>query len=367
MTHPDTRTAMTLNNGRNVSYVESLDGLRGFAIMLVLLNHGSYGLFPGGFLGVDLFFVISGYLITSLLYAEYSRDGTISIGKFYTRRVLRLYPALLVGILLANLLWDYSGLTTEANRLIASLAGLGYFANLIDEHVLGNMHQLWSLAVEEHFYLFWPVLTLFLLSAFRPTTRIYLVAMFFVAVTAFRIYAGAHEGEWRWGIIYIDAYGFTLFRMDCILLGALLFMLSDLKWIQLEISEGWAIRTIFWVSLLCIGLSGFVVKWSHPLFLNGGFMVTNAISTLLVYATLRRKRSVFQNAVLVWIGKRSYGLYLYHVPVFMALESWRVPHSYGNFLWLSAVRFVLSFSIAELSYRFIEKPVLRYKVKFQTT
>ena len=116
---------------RKFFYIPSLDVLRGFAVLLVLFLHGSYGFFKGGWIGVDLFFVLSGYLITSLLLNEYINSGKISILKFYARRALRLFPPLILSILLANALWSSTELYTGANRWQATIAALFYFTNLM--------------------------------------------------------------------------------------------------------------------------------------------------------------------------------------------------------------------------------------------
>lgn len=178
---------MQANTKHESQYLESLDSLRGLAVIVVLLFHGSYGLFAGGWIGVELFFVLSGYLITSLLYHEYSTSGNISLSKFYARRALRLLPALVIGVLIANLLWPFTNLP-GGNQLVASLAALFYSTNLISDVVAGNMSHFWSLSVEEHFYFIWPVLVLFFVFRIPLRNRILFLIILIFGLGVFRIF-----------------------------------------------------------------------------------------------------------------------------------------------------------------------------------
>jgi peptidoglycan/LPS O-acetylase OafA/YrhL len=132
--------------------IPQLDGIRCIAILAVMVFHASYGHFSGGFLGVDLFFVLSGYLITRLLWEEFQVTSTIHLKLFYAKRALRLLPALIVALALAGLLWPNNDLTAWG---IASTASLFYFANLVRAD-MGCLAHTWSLSIEEHFYLLWP-------------------------------------------------------------------------------------------------------------------------------------------------------------------------------------------------------------------
>ena len=156
-----------------IKYIPSFDSLRGLAALFVLLLHGSYGFFSGGFIGVDLFFVLSGYLITSILYHEYRTTKGISFSKFYIRRAIRLFPPLLICIGLANLLWYFGLAKPVGNEILATVASLFYFSNYISGAFLGNMAHLWSLSVEEHFYLFWPLLMVFFAFKAPDKNRMY--------------------------------------------------------------------------------------------------------------------------------------------------------------------------------------------------
>jgi peptidoglycan/LPS O-acetylase OafA/YrhL len=360
-------TKITIHVSKLVTggYISSFDGLRGFAVLLVLINHGSYGFFPGGFLGVDLFFIISGYLITSLLWTEYTTSADISLRNFYARRILRLYPALLIAVLLALSLWQHTLTSEGGSKLIASFASFFYLANVVDEKVMGNMNPFWSLSVEEHFYLVWPLFILLAAAKLSESKRNILILILIAGVTVFRLLAGAHEGQWRYNIFYLDAYSFTLCRIDCILIGALLYFMAPQQKLRVVNAHEMVDKIVLCAALIFILSCGFVMHISDS-WLKGGFLITNAASALIVFETLRNPENfLFNNKALVWIGKRSYGIYLYHLPIYLALERLRIPHNNVNFLLVSVVRILLSVAVAALSYKFLEQPILQYKKKFQ--
>src|SRR6266404_6145036 len=170
-------------------YTPTFDGLRCIAVLCVLLTHASPDFFKGGWIGVDLFFVLSGYLITSLLQNEYYASGNISFGKFYARRALRLFPPLLICLAMANVLWRYTPhYYLGANRLLATLAGLFYFANLLPWTALGLLQHLWSLSVEEHFYLVWPIIVSTFLFRTPLRNRVFFLTLTVFLIAAFRIF-----------------------------------------------------------------------------------------------------------------------------------------------------------------------------------
>lgn len=350
-----------------VAAIRSFDGLRGFAILAVMLFHGSYGYFPGGFLGVDLFFVVSGYLITSLLYAEHVANHAIAFDKFYARRVLRLLPALLIGILLGNLLWDYTELSPGHNRSVATFAGLFYFTNMVFDYVCGNMNHLWSLSVEEHFYFVWPVTVAFVLFRLSNRNKILMLGILILACEIFRVVAFRYQHEWVWGIFWIDPYGFTLCRMDGILLGALLYFVGIERPRLVSTSTRFNSDNL-WLIILCIVLLALGLRLSlyDPVYLQGGFLFTNIVCTAIVLLAVRNPdHPILSHPVVRWIGNRSYGIYLYHFPIFLFLERFRIADSFSNLLIVTCIRFISSFAFAALSYTYIEQPILRYKNRFK--
>ena len=350
-----------------IKYIASLDGLRGIAVLFLMLVHGSYGFFGGGVPRVDLFYIMSGFLITYLLYSEFLSTGQIAIKKFYGRRALRIFPALIVCIILSNVLWPYTKLYTENDRTVATFSSLFFFNNFVYEDVLGNMNHLWSLSVEEHFYLIWPVITFFILFRLSNTNRIVFVFALLVGVEIFRIIAFHNQDGWRSGIFWIDPYGFTLCRIDCILIGALLFfVLYTEKYNHATLSSS-SYDNLLMIGLAVIFLiSALMLELKNPRWLNGGFLITNILAASAVLLAIRNpNHPILTHKALLWIGRRSYGIYLYHVPIFMYMERFRLLDNMTNLVIVTFFRFAISIAVAALSYRYIEQPILEYKNKFK--
>ena len=211
-------------------YIQSFDSIRGIATLFVLLIHGSYGFFKGAWIALDLFFVLSGYLITSLLQGEYLSSGTISLSKFYIRRGLKILPPLLICIILANILWSVTDLNMDANRSLSTAGALFYFTNFLQVKVTGNMIHLWSLSVEEHFYFFWPLIMLFLIPKISFRKSIILLIIVALISTVCRIIA--FNFHFSGNTFIIDSFRSTFCRVDSIILGVLLsFFLNKNPWI----------------------------------------------------------------------------------------------------------------------------------------
>jgi peptidoglycan/LPS O-acetylase OafA/YrhL len=347
---------------KKFEYIPSLDGIRAFAVIGVLLLHGSYGFIKGGWVGVDLFFVLSGYLITTLLQHEYATTGRVLFINFYVRRVLRLFPALVLCVLLTNLLWQYAPENKDANQFVSNLASLFYFSDILPTKYLGTLAPLWSLSVEEHFYLLWPIVLTGLLFVVSPRSRATLLLVVIVAIVAFRIYAFNHSISY--GLLFIDSYRFTFCRFDSILLGAgLALFLKDVRPVQGMVPRANLALAI--IGLLFLFVLLFVFHENKYL-ANGGFILTNLLCLATVYTAVKfPTHPVLANKLFRWISHRSYGIYLYHYAIFRALESLREPHSLLNIVLITLARIVLTFVIAELSFRFIEQPILKYKDRFQ--
>jgi len=345
-------------------YTPTFDGLRCIAILCVLLTHAAPGLFKGGWVGVDLFFVLSGYLITSLLQNEYYTSGNISFAKFYARRALRLLPPLLICLAMANVLWRYTPhYYVGANRLLATSAGLFYFANLVPWRVLGLLQHLWSLSVEEHFYLAWPIVALTFLFPTSSRNRVFFLTLTVFLITAFRILV--FHFKLTYGLFVIDSYTFTLCRMDAIVMGSLLAVAlsqNDNVKRRKKVNIHW-----FLGILLCLlaTIVLFLPEW-NIYWRNGGFIFTNLLClSIVALAAKNPNQPLLSSKILRWIGRRSYGMYLYHLPIFLALGILIREHSPVNHLLVTALRCAATIVVAAISYRFIERPVLRYKKRYQ--
>lgn len=355
-----------MNQIQPLKYNNSFDGIRGFAVILVGLFHGSYGYFPGGFIGVDLFFVLSGYLITSLLHIEYVSSGTLNLSRFYLRRALRLIPALIVCVVLSNILWPYTVLMPGHIQSVATLSALFYFTNFLFDYVCGNMAHLWSLAVEEHFYFMWPATVLFVLFVRPLRSRIRIMWILIILFTLFRIVVLQFKGELAYGIFQIDPYLFTFCRIDSILIGAQLFFVLSDRDSSISVARKSTDTIVIITLLLALVTFSFLVEIYSPLWLGGGFVLTNLICVWIVFIAIRNpNHKLLANQIIGWVGKRSYGIYLFHFPIFLALETFRTPQSMSNFLLVSLLRFGLSFGFAALSYALVERPILRLKSKLK--
>lgn len=352
----------------NKIYIPAFDGLRAIAAVFVLLLHGSYGFFAGGWLGVDLFFVLSGFLITNLLQQEFQVNGKIEIIKFYMRRALRLLPALFICVLMANILWPYTTLLPDANKLLASFGALFYFTNVLNFNISGNIAHLWSLSVEEHFYLFWPFLAAWIIFKRSYNFKKYFISLIILLISIIKIYAFKYEFNFAYNNITIDTYRFTLFRIDAILLGALLaIILSDKKNRLNTLSQKTASYILIPVLLAFIFLL-FKYFEGNAFSKSGGFIFTNLLCVMAIYLTTRvPNHLLLANKAIRWIGVRSYGIYIYHFPIFLYLERFRVPHNNINFLMIAFLRFAITIFVSWLSFKYIESVFLRKKIKFEVS
>src|SRR6266550_619938 len=353
-------------------YRPGLDGLRALAVVGVLLYHGGVHWVPGGFLGVDLFFVISGYLITSLLIDEVERAGGISFAGFFRRRARRLLPAL--GLLLvvttaALVAFWPDELSKVRGDIVASL---GYVTNwwFIVHHqsyfqATGRpspLQHLWSLAVEEQFYLVWPATVGLLLAGSAATRRLKLVAAAAfggaVASTAWMaVIAVSHNAPYG-----ADASR-VYFGTDTHAMGVLLGSGAAVVAVWGE-RQGWMHRFRDFLGIAgVVGLVGVCWAMTHtsefvPALYRGGFLLFAALAALPVIAAGQEQSWLGEGlgwAPLRWIGLRSYSLYLWHWPIFVfTLPQLDVPFTKGGDFLL---RLALTFAAAEASYRWVEQPI----------
>lgn len=346
-----------------LGYRPELDGVRGISILLVLGLHLVPRLLPGGFLGVDIFFVLSGFLITSLLLQEWSRRNVISLKDFYIRRVLRLGPGLAV-FLLALGAYAFLRLNGETAHdvYIGILLTLSYVSNwfiaLKPNMPLSILAITWSLAVEEQFYLLWPmVFSLLLVLKVRRRWILTTLALGVVIVAVHR------ARLWHEGATIKRLYYGTDTHADGLLLGCLIGCL--LSWDLIPQSK------IFWrvMNYLALASAIFIVYFAlttprnEPLLYSGGFSVAGlaiAVALLALLGPATLATTLLRVKPLVWLGRISYGLYLWHWPVRGLV--------FGNSTQPSATRIiaavVFSLAITSLSFYLIELPFLRWKKRF---
>jgi len=334
-------------------YCVSLDGLRAVAILLVLLFHAQVPVFPGANVGVDVFFVLSGYLITRILLAEHQASGTLDLRRFYRQRLWRLTPPLLLLLLLyavcAPLLWPDYYLFFHIRDWIVVLI---YQADLALVFGMGpdKMTHAWSLAIEERFYLLWPLALLGLLALRNLRAALVLLLAALLLVSLWRLMALQ-----LWDVSGNEAYYRFDMRLSGLLLGAWLGL-----WVGcgLPVSERLLRRhwlLLAWLALLAVVLYPTGDKGR----LSFGLPLVEAAVLFTLLWLHQRPQGLLGRALawspLVYVGQLSYGLYLFHYPAMAYLKllyPWWVTLLGG-----AAVALLL----AIFSYHLIERPIRRWR------
>jgi peptidoglycan/LPS O-acetylase OafA/YrhL len=332
-----------------LGYRPALDGIRGVAVLAVMAHHTGVRHLRGGMVGVDVFFVLSGFLITTLLVEEWVRAGRVDIPAFYRRRALRLFPAVvaLLGVFLVAGTVAHSALLDSTRRGLAPVAF--YVADWVAARGvdLGAVHHTWSLAVEEQFYLLWPVILIMFLRA--PGGRDRALWWCVVGITAVTLLRAA---AWHAGVSGERLYFGPDARADALLLGCVLALAGT------RLPRSLASRAAAGAGVVALAV---IVAWFHSgdgRWYIGGFTVAALSAAAVIAHVVRepggRMASALTSRPLVHVGRISYGLYLWHFPIFTLL---RVPSAP-----LRAVPAIaLSFACAEVSAALIERPMLARK------
>lgn len=350
-----------------IPHLPALDGLRGLALLGVLFFHAQ-GALPGGYLGVDLFFVLSGYLITSLLLAEHARDGRIGLSAFWLRRIKRLLPALLSIMPAIAVYGRFFAKAEEIRGLRAdAVATLGYVANwrAIFAHksywelfaAPSPLEHMWSLSIEEQFYVFWPLLVTLVLR--RGSSRS-ILGLALVLAGASMIAMGALYDPANVSRVYLG----TDTRAAGILLGAVLSCLvppsTTFSARAVKLLDGAGIAAAAGLAYAWGTLDG-----QRAFLYRGGLWLTELAVLVLVTCGVAGRASLVGRALafrpLGWVGTISYGLYLWHWPVNVFLTPERT-HLIG--VRLHALQFAVTFAIAIASYHGFEQPIRTGRLRF---
>ncbi|MGE7676284.1 acyltransferase family protein [Lysinibacillus sp. NPDC094403] len=350
----------------NHRYIPGLDGIRALAVLAVIAYHFNFGWAKGGFLGVDIFFVLSGYLITSTILPLKGNQLTVSLGKFWIGRFRRLLPAAFVMIITSfawATLFHKELLNTLRGDAIASIFyssnwwfifhKLSYFDSFGSPSPLKN---LWSLAIEEQFYLIWPILLMLGLYIVKKQSKL-----------AIFIFIGALCSATLMGIMYEPGadpsrvyYG-TDTRSFELLIGCWLALVWPMKRLSSQKLSTDNVNKLNAISLVAfsIFILSIIFVDEYQTFLYRGGMFLFCLNAAILIACVCHPISILGKILslkpLRWIGSRSYGIYLWHYPI-MVLGT--PVHEIGNpAYWRVALQLVLILIIAELSYRFIEMPI----------
>lgn len=353
--------------GKKRRYITGLDGIRAIAVIMVLAYHLKLALFKSGFLGVTVFFVLSGYLITGILVSEVEEEGTIDLKNFWLRRIRRLVPAVMsmaVVIIFVSAVVNRVIFTKGCKDFLASVLGFNNWWQIFNKisyfeaaGVPSPFTHCWSLAIETQFYLIYPLILLgiYKLVKSRGEGRakrgllfagvtlllalisvILMIVLFDPQQDASRVYYGT------------DTRAFSL------LFGALLAILWEYRMVprRLSASVNMVLGSVSFAVLLVMTIA---INGSSNFWYRGGQFFGTILTVLMVYAVSGRKTWLsrfLSNPVLKWIGDRSYSIYLWHYPIILLISK-GIKASW----WITLIEIVLSVVLAELSYRFIETPI----------
>ena len=353
--------------GKKRRYITGLDGIGAIAVIMVLAYHLKLALFKSGFLGVTVFFVLSGYLITGILISEVEEEGTIDLKNFWLRRIRRLVPAVMsmaVVIIFVSAVVNRIIFTKGCKDFLASVLGFNNWWQIFNKvsyfeaaGVPSPFTHCWSLAIETQFYLIYPLILLgiYKLVKSRGEGRakrgllfagvtlllalisvILMIVLFDPQKDASRVYYGT------------DTRAFSL------LFGALLAILWEYRMVprRLSASVNMVLGSVSFAVLLVMTIA---INGSSNFWYRGGQFFGTILTVLMVYAVSGRKTCLsrfLSNPVLKWIGDRSYSIYLWHYPIILLISK-GIKASW----WITLIEIVLSVVLAELSYRFIETPI----------
>jgi peptidoglycan/LPS O-acetylase OafA/YrhL len=351
-----------------------LDGLRGIAVLAVIIYHADVSLLVGGFLGVDVFFVLSGFLITSLLIDELTRTNTVDRARFYIRRIRRLMPALFLvlffsvlvsGLFVLDAAYHVRRDLPWAITFVLNWSYLffeqSYFVNISRPPLL---QHLWSLSVEEQFYVVWPIMLIGLykvkLGNLTPRVKIFIASsVLAIASTAWMIHLSVANG-----FPIPNDPSRVYFGTDTHAMGLLVGCATAALWRSERLNErltpdrATAMNGLGLFSIAGLAYFFLYVSELNEFLYRGGFLILSIFTAILVVVAAHPGLKFGQrlgNPVLKWFGDRSYGIYLWHWPIFVLMRSgidiqWPDPIAF-------VVKIAIVLVIADMSYRFVEMPI----------
>ncbi|EVB69554.1 acyltransferase, partial [Staphylococcus aureus M0604] len=355
---------------KKMRYMPGLDGLRAIAVLGIIIYHLNKQWLTGGFLGVDTFFVISGYLITSLLLKEYDDTGIIKLKSFWIRRLKRLLPAVIVLLMVvgtATLLLKSDNIIRVKHDIIAAIfyvSNWWYIAkdvNYFEQFSFMPLKHLWSLAIEEQFYIFFPVILVTLLLTIKKRYKIGFI-FWGVSIISLGLMMFIYSINGDHSRVYFG----TDTRLQTLLLGVILAFL----WPPFKLKNDppkvvkYVIDSIGSLSFIVLILLFFIINDETNWIYDGGFYLISILTLFIIASVVHPSTwiaKIFSNPVLVFIGKRSYSLYLWHFAVISFVHSYYVDGQIPVYVYFIDISLTIIF--AELSYRFIETPFRKEGIK----
>ncbi|MBP2375915.1 acyltransferase family protein [Paeniglutamicibacter psychrophenolicus] len=334
-------------------YQPQLDGLRAIAVMSVMVFHARPELLPGGFIGVDIFFVLSGFLITRIIMKELKVNKKFSFKRFYMRRALRLFPALFLACVVLLVVYSLiPGLPQHDETLFGIFAAVTYSSSWFTAFSiadLGAMLPTWSLSVEEHFYFVWP-LVLVLLFRFSKFFKASVVLLILIATT--------------YPLVAFVVFDWSVERLH---------YAPDTRSAQLLIGCGAAILVskagsrvpslVAWFAILfLVGYELIKNLLNFDFYNYGGNIMIGVMTAIFILHLDQQEYGLFSRLLstrpMVWIGQRSYGIYLWNLPLIAVMTFM------GSSLPGVAAKLAVCFIIPAISFTYVEKPLLRLKRRF---
>lgn len=364
--HVRVRKAVTMGNKRR--YITGLDGIRTLAVLGVIIYHLFPNQLPGGYLGVTIFFVVSGYLITDLLNQEWIQNGKIDVRGFYKRRFQRLYPALIVLLASAStyiVLFQQDLLKNLRAVVLSSVLYVNNWWQISNDMSYFEQFgtpspftHIWSLAVEAQFYLIWPFICIIFYHLARSATR----ASFIIAGLTI-MSAGWMAWLYVPGVDPTRIYYGTDTRMFSILIGCwLAFMWPSALLVEKTTRiRRWGTNLMGIAALAYLVYAFRTLKFDDPFLYHGGMVLVSVAAAVLVAAVVNpaaNMNRIMSNPIFSWIGTRSYGIYLYQSPVMVFYDA-KMGNVNDNVLLNAVIEVIIILVLSELSYRMFERPLRR--------